>query len=259
MHKETLITIFLTFFTVLIVALAIFIVVIVLRYHRRQTLHAESLRNIAVQHQNELLQTQIEIQEQTFGNIARDIHDNVGQKLSLAKLHLVNAIAVAPAPMPELQDAMDIIGNSLEDLRGLSRTLSSDLVLHNGFVFALSSEIEKLQRLNLFTITQQVNGEAIFMDGDRELTLFRMVQELLQNIIKHAAASKVAIVLLYEPGWLTIQVIDNGKGFNVAEQFIGQGMHNLKKRSSILQGELSFTSQAGLGTTCTIKIPTHLP
>jgi two-component system, NarL family, sensor kinase len=251
---EELIFRFIIIFTVLFVLLSCFITYIIYRYKQKQNAHQQAMQSIKVAHDNALLQAQLEMQEQTFVNIAREIHDNVGQKLSFVKLQLVT---LQGKGTQHLEEAIHTIGNSLIDLSDLSRTLHADALLSNGFIHAVDFEVKLLQKVYLFEIDLTVQGEAIFLIDKQELILYRIIQEALHNIVKHAAASVVHITIKFEPSSMNICIQDNGKGFDSNTIKKGQGLLNIKARVKMLNGEYSINSILQQGTSITINIPTH--
>jgi two-component system, NarL family, sensor kinase len=251
---EDIIFLFIIIFTFLFVLLSSFIIFIIYRYKQKQNVHLQAMQGIQAAHDKELLQAQLEMQEQTFANIAREIHDNVGQKLSYVKLQLVTLQGSGTA---HLQEAIDHISNSIIDLSDLSRTLHADALLSNGFIHAVEFEIKQLQKVYPFDVKLEVEGETIFLVDKQELILYRIIQETLHNILKHAEATEVRIVIQFAPTTICMRISDNGKGFDTSTTHKGQGLLNIKARVSMLGGEYSIHSILQRGTTITLNIPTH--
>ena len=245
--------------TILILLLITFISVIVYRYQQKQNAYFKNMEQLKIIHENALLLSHIEIQEQTFQNISREIHDNIGQKLSLAKLHLNTLYNSAPdIIILKIDESISLIGESIIDLSDISRSMSSEIILNNGLIKALEYESAQLQKSGLFNINLEVSGNMIFLDAKKELLLFRIVQEAIHNIIKHADASIISIKLHYNNSLLSLEIIDNGKGFtleNKSEQ--GIGILNMKKRADTLNGKCVITSQHGSGASIKIEIPIY--
>jgi signal transduction histidine kinase len=237
--------------------MAIFISVILYRYQQKQNLYYRDIESLKAKHENILLQSQLEIQEQTFQNISREIHDNIGQKLTLAKLHL-NTLDHQDLGKTKIRvnDVVEMISEAIKDLSDISRSMSSEVISNNGLLKALEFEIGQLQKPGIYRIKLTVTGEPVFFNSHSELVLFRIVQEAINNIIKHAEASSIEIHLLYEDDFLTLFITDNGKGFSSNEnREQGTGLINMQKRANMLKGECAINSQSGLGTTVNIKIP----
>jgi two-component system, NarL family, sensor kinase len=255
MYKtEQIIFLFIIIFSVLFLLLSGFIVFIIYRYKQKQNAHQQAMHATHITHENELLQARLEVQEQTFVNIAREIHDNVGQKLSFAKIQLVTLQAKGSAA---LQEPIDIIGSVMTDLSDLSRSLNADAMLANGLIHAVQFEVEQLQKTNLFAIDLVIKGETIFLVDKQEFIVYRIIQEALQNIVKHAAASEVHIVFTFEPTCLCVTVQDNGKGYDTTNKSKGQGLQNIKARAQLLGGLCTITSTINQGTIVTINLPIY--
>ena len=235
--------IFIIISVLLILALVVFITMIIYRYQQKQNAYFKDIEALKTSHQNTLLQSQLEIQEQTFQNISREIHDNIGQKLTLAKLHL-NTLNHADTGKTILQvnDSVTMISEAINDLSDLSRSMSSEILLNNGLIKALEFEAGQLIKSAKYKISFSTTGNPIFMDANTELVLFRIVQEALNNIIKHSDATAIDIELHYNCTFLTMTINDNGKGFNAYENRFGTGLLNMKKRADMLNGNLTIST-----------------
>jgi two-component system, NarL family, sensor kinase len=255
MHEtKQIIFLFIIIFTVLFLLLSSFIVFIVYRYKQKQNAHTQALQAIEASHENALLQAQLEMQEQTFVNISREIHDNVGQKLAFAKLQLVTLLGNGQA---ELDEPINIISKTIADLSDLSRTLNADALLANGFIHAVAFEVQQLQKVVDFIIELEVMGETVFLADKQELILYRIIQECLHNIVKHATPKAVNISIHFQPASMSISVEDDGKGFNTKLQQNGLGLRNIEERVKMLGGYCQIKSFLKIGTTVHINIPIH--
>lgn len=252
------IIVFIIVSVMLILGLAVFISTIIYRYQQKQNAYFKDIETLKISHENTLLQSQLEMQEQTFQNISREIHDNIGQKLSLAKLYIItlNFTDMQKARL-QVNDSVEIISKAITDLTDLSRSMSSEIYLNNGLIKALEFETEQLAKTGIYKINLSTTGQVAFMDTDAELVLFRMVQEVLNNMVKHADATAIDIILHYSIGLLTVQVSDNGKGFNTAETHPGTGLQNIKKRAALLKGNVIINSGKNIGTKIKIEIPLY--
>lgn len=252
------VAIFIIACSVLIAFLTGFITFIVYRYQQKQNAYFQTLEQLKISHENELLQSQIEIQEQTFSNISREIHDNIGQKLSLVKLHL-NTLQPSPDQPSNatISESIKMIGESILDLSDISRSLSSEIILNNGFINALEFEVNQLNKPGMYSIRLTVTGEPVFLEANTELILFRIIQEALHNIIKHAAATQILMDLYYREETLVLTIKDNGKGFVEEISSPKNGITNMTRRAKMLNGSCVVESAAGAGTTIHIEIPLY--
>lgn len=252
------VVIFIVTCTMLILLLTGFITFIIYRYQQKQNAYFISLEQLKARHENDMLKSRLEIQEQTFTNISREIHDNIGQKLTLAKLHL-NTLEFLDQNKIRLQidDSIAMIGEAINDLSDISRSMSSEIILNNGFIKALEFEVNQLNKPGLYGIKLSVTGETIFLDANKELVLFRITQEALNNIVKHAEASNICISLHYQKGNLLLEIRDDGRGFALESKKMGSGLVNMAKRAKMLNGICEITSRPDHGTAIKIEIPLY--
>ncbi len=251
------VVVFIILCSLLIIILVSFITFIVYRYQQKQNKYNKEMEEMKIVHENEMLLSQVEIQEQTFENISREIHDNIGQKLTLAKLQL-NTVNLNDGNniSEHLQDAVSMISEAIADLSDISRSMSSEIILNNGLIKALEFEVMQLNKSSVYRIDLVVNGNPVFFDSQKELVLFRIVQEALNNIMKHAAAREIRLSLDYRDNFVEMQICDDGKGFvNGAGTLKGTGISNMKRRAEMLNGNCTVYSMPGEGTKIKIEIP----
>lgn len=210
------------------------------------------------QHQQELLTIEMQVQEQTRKNLASDLHDNIGQLLSLTNVTIgsINVQETEKAAQ-KLEDVKQLVSRSIKELRQLSKIVHGELVLRDGLIAAIEQELNWLERGGYYQLVfVNDTAELITQYPDKDLFLYRLVQEALNNAIKHAHASKLDVVVSYKDHFLTLQVIDNGIGFDsTLTNNSGLGLSNMKKRVSILEGTLDISSSKESGTCITIVIP----
>ena len=136
-----------------------------------------------------LLQTQLEIQEQTLKTISQEIHDNIGQVLSLAKLNLSRMDINKQDQLKEkIADSKNLVSKAIQDLRDLARSMNTDNITAMGLAKALEYEVEMLRKTG-FVVSFDVNGNVVRQEPQKELILFRIIQEIFNNIIKHAEST----------------------------------------------------------------------
>ncbi len=244
--------------TILILAMAVFISIIVDRYQQSQNAHHRRIQDLKIAHDNSLLQTQLEIQEQTLQHIAREIHDNIGLSLTLAKLNL-NTLDLDGNnnSRSKLDDSIKMLSKSIEDLAGLSKSLNADYIAANGFLKAVENELQNIKKTGM-AAELLITGEPVFLEGQKELVLFRMVQEALNNIMKHASASSLNVTLHYNGDMLDILVSDDGKGLSLDDPKIkknGSGIANMQQRAKMINGKWHIQNNVKHGTTVIINIP----
>ncbi len=230
----------------------------VLEKQNSMLLQEQSLRN---EYEETILRTQLEIQEQTLKTISEEIHDNIGQALSLAKLKLNTLKYEQPDLLVEkINDSRDLVSKAIRDLRDLSRSLNTDSIASMGLVRAIELELE-LFRKSGFQTTLYTEGEVRKMEPQQELILFRIVQESLNNIIKHADAHNIRVTALYTANELDLQVEDDGKGAAPAEldmdgnSYKSLGLRNMHNRARMIGGTFAIHSVPGNGTIIKLNIP----
>ena len=208
--------------------------------------------------QQELLQAQIEMQEHTFNTISQEIHDNVGQVLSLAKLQLSIINQGETIDRSMVDDVKENIGKALTDLRDIARSLNTDRIQLMSLPETVSNELKRINRAGFINATIRLEGKEQIMQEHKKLIIFRIIQESLQNIIKHSKATNVNVLFFYDTAYLQIDVADNGIGFEIEKlnnNTTGLGLQNIISRAALIGGEATINSMLNKGTTITIKVP----
>jgi signal transduction histidine kinase len=213
-------------------------------------------------HSNQLLQTQLEIQEQTFKNISEEIHDNIGQVLSLVKLNINTMTLADPETLQEkIDDSRQLVTKAIQDLRGLSKSMNSDYLIETDLHEAISNEVEMLKRTKSLDVAFINKGTPYRLEDKQQLILIRIIQEALHNIIKHAAASKIEITMDFSKDSFSLKIRDDGRGFDVNNPVkasaagSGMGIRNMKSRARLIEAELTMDSIPGKGSTISVFLP----
>jgi len=238
-----------------------FLILYIGLYNKRKKRHLEEKEKMKRSFEEELVKSQMEVQEQTLQTIGSDIHDNVGQLLSLTKVTLstISMGAGSPKDQNKIDTALSLLGMSIKDLRQLASVVHAENLLKEGLEKAIENELAWLAKSDRFAITWQCAGERKAMQNpQKELIAFRLIQELLNNIIKHSDATEINFDFQYHDTEYEIQIRDNGIGFDVKQALAhsrGMGLNNLFKRAQMIGGELTLTSEEGKGTMAILKIP----
>lgn len=241
----------------LFAAFCAFIVAIIYRYQKKQNTYFKELEALKVAHEIALLQAQLEMQEQTFQNISREIHDNIGQKLTLAKLYLNTLTYInLDNTTTQVNNSVAKISDAINDLSDISRSMSSEIIIGDGLLKGIEFEVSQLQKSGMYEIDFTIVGEPVYLESKKELILFRIFQESINNIIKHASASKININVQFTDETMTLQIKDNGKGFKKTEKKNGMGFINIHDRTALLNGHFNVDSDE-TGTTLIIEISIH--
>jgi len=248
--------------TIVLVILLAFIVSFISMYRSRQMKHRLEMESVKEQYNQEILKTQLEIKEQTLKNISEEIHDNVGQVLSLAVLSL-SAIELddTEKAADKIESITKLVEKAVADLRNLSKTLDSDNIANLGLATIIKFEMDLLEKTGVYKTSFELNGEEKKLSGEKEIVLYRIIQESLNNIIKHAKASFIKIVLSFSDSQLNIEIADDGSGFervDVGERNIylnGAGIKNMQRRANLIGGCFDIKSVPSSGTTISLKVP----
>ena len=256
------IVIFLLVATAIILLMAGIVVTIILLYRKKQVSYEKDIESIKAEYEKAILNTQLEMQEQTFSDISREIHDNIGMSLTLAKLNL-NTLRQDDAAQSAFQvnSSIDLISKAINDLSDISKSLNADFIAEYGLINALAQEINKLKNTGLYEIIFDVAGNAIFLDSKKELVIFRIAQEALNNVLKHANAKKIMINLCYNNDCLDLSISDDGAGFipgnssEPTDKKKGSGLINMNKRARMLNGHWIINNGPGNGTIVKLTVP----
>ena len=252
---ESSILVLLIVFVTMLVVFGVFIVTIIYRYQKKQIAYFKEFEELKVKHHNTLLQSQLEVQEQTFQHIAREIHDNIGQKLTLAKLYLNTLSFVDMETVrSSVLDSLCLITESICSLSDISRSMGTEVLLNNGLVKGIELELEKLDKTGLYKCDFSISGTEVFLNANAEILIFRIMQECLNNFVKHATGEAISVHLVYLDSHLELIIKDNGKGFDTERRSEGSGLLNMKKRATMLNGTFIIES-SNKGSVITIKIP----
>lgn len=205
--------------------------------------------------QQQLLQTQLEIQEQTLKTISEEIHDNVGQVLSLAKLNLNT---FENNPEKKLADTKELISKAINDLRDLSRSMHGDRIAELGLQQSLADELQILQNSGEFETHVNISGQHYKLSPQQEMVIFRIVQEALNNAIKHAKAKNISLHINYQLQLFTLTVEDDGTGFDTIamQNKKGIGLKSMQNRAQLIGATCTLQSSDKKGTAITIELPT---
>lgn len=220
-----------------------FFILTLLFFHRqRQLQNKQKLEQIRIENEKTVLNLKNEVQQETLAHIGRELHDNIGQLLSLAKLNFQSL-------KPEKNSEGKLILNQIiKEVRDLSKTLNTDWVEDISLEKFIAQELVKLEDAGLCRTTFEYELGELSLTKDQKLVLMRVTQECLNNAIKHASPELIEIKVYQGEKRRVIRIIDTGKGFDVSQPSQGSGMTNLKKRMIAIEGEFKCVSSIGKGT-----------
>ena len=240
---------------VLLIA-ASFIFILLTYSNNRKKKFFQEKQNLQTIFNEQLLKSQLEMQEQTFNTISKEIHDNVGQVLSLAKVQ-INIMEERKAfDSTLLTDIKESIGKAMVDLRDIAKSLNSDRIKLSSLVEMTKHELQRIGRLGIKTFLF-IEGKEENIEEQKKLIILRIMQESLQNILKHAQTEKIDVFFYYSSNHFKMEIKDNGKGFdqNLIYKKEGFGLQNIISRAALIGGVGSINSIINQGTTVTIILP----
>jgi signal transduction histidine kinase len=241
---------------VLIVVCALIIIFFIVFQKRKNKLLLDKLEQQKI-FDEEISRTQSEIQEQTLKNIGWELHDNVGQLLSVASMQLsILGTQVSDEVKKSITETTDIVRESLKEVRSLSKSLNNEVILNIGFEKSITNELDRLKRMKFTSAELSVRGETLTLKNKKhEIIMFRILQEFFSNAVKYSEAKNLKVKLDYNKAHLLIEASDDGKGFNIETVEKGSGLLNMKSRAELINAKFDLTSQLGKGVILTIDYP----
>jgi two-component system, NarL family, sensor kinase len=201
-----------------------------------------------------LLKTQLEIQEETLKNVSEEIHDNVGQVLSLVKLNL-NTLHIGNED--KIIDTKHLVSKAIGDLRNLSRSMHGGRIADIGLQQSIADALLLIQNTGQFYTKLIVEGAAYKLEQHKEMVLFRIVQEATNNAVKYSKAASIKITITYLQDKFKLVIEDDGIGFNTGNLSAankGIGLSSMRDRAKLIGGEFSLISMLDKGTTITLLL-----
>ncbi len=241
------------FFILFIAAIITFIK----QYKLKKKEHNAMLQFQKQEYQKELLATQLEVQQQTMQHIGREIHDNIGQKLTLASLYTQQLAYENKAPQinESIENISTIINQSLSELRELSKSLTDNTIEKTVISELLKLESDKINDLKICKVSFKNSTSDLQLSYQTKTVLLRITQEFIQNSIKHSQCKNISILFSASSSFAKLELQDDGKGFEIDKnKSNGIGLNNMKKRAEIINCIYNFESNKN-GTKLTIEIP----
>ena len=233
--------------------------------HRQQLarqqdeLQSQRIRELEKDRQLVAVDSLLKGQEEERSRLAKDLHDGLGGLLSGVKFSLTNMkdnLIVTPDNMAVFERSLDMIDTSIRELRRVAHNMMPEMLVNHGLDEALKEYCNSINATKLLSVRYQSFGMVTRIDSSKEIIIYRIIQELLNNVVKHAAASEALVQLIKEGSRLSIEVEDNGKGIDesILEKNKGAGWTNIRSRVDYLQGQLDIKSDQGKGTSVNIEI-----
>lgn len=229
--------------------------------YKREKLKKERQMQAELMKQQELaVKAVIEAEENERERIAKDLHDGVGQMMSAAKMNLSAFESELPAGNTEqkmaFQKIITLVDESCREVRTVSHIMMPNALLKNSLATAIRDFVDKLTNKNL-QVHVYTEGLDERLDSNVETVLYRIVQECVNNAMKHAGATTLDISLIRDKDGISGTIEDNGKGFDTSdkEKFAGIGLRNIISRIEYLKGTVDFDSAPGRGTVVALHVP----
>jgi signal transduction histidine kinase len=206
-----------------------------------------------VEHQRQIARATINTQEKERSEIGKELHDNVNQILASAKLFLSSPFMESEERERFSNKAMEHINMAIEEIRKLSRSLVSPSTADLGIIETINDMIGDIKMVQKVEVCFNDGGiDESKLDYGLKLTIYRIVQEQMNNILKYANASKIGITIQEQGKKLSLTITDNGKGFDLVMKRKGIGLNNIINRADVFNGKVDIQTAPGQG--CVLQV-----
>jgi len=230
------------------VAITIFIA------NRQRITQAVKMAQMQRDYEREMRAVQNEVQEETLVNVSRELHDNIGQLMTFMHIQLEQKKMMHPEMAGVLGPIHETLGKATQEVRSLGRSLNSDLLEQNGLMHTITAEVARFRQLNHFKVAWTHDGAEPGLGKDQRLMAFRIFQEIMGNMLKHAQAAHINVSMTGKDSF-TMVIRDDGKGFDVDAAMkagTGSGLRNIIKRAGLAELNCSIVSEKGKGSIFTL-------
>jgi signal transduction histidine kinase len=248
--------------TLLIFIFACAVIYFLFLFQQKRYRHQQEVLELREAFNQTLLQSKLEIQEQTLDHISKELHANFSHLVSLININLTEILPQSSSETKEnILETKSLAKQLLSELKALSASLNTDHIMHIGFAKALENELARIGKLKKCEITFTKMGLEYKLSAEHEIILFRLCQEVLNNIIKYAKAKSVVAVLNYTVDSFDLTIIDDGIGFDTEQadrqsaEKESTGLLNIKKRAKLINADIDIQSKTDKGTQVTISVP----
>ncbi|OAQ37929.1 hypothetical protein A5893_16285 [Pedobacter psychrophilus] len=237
------------FVTIAFAALGVFVLILLFTYQKKYIKHLKEQDRLKLENERNILNAQLEVKEQTLKDTGADLHDNVGQLLSLVKLQL------AHQKDEKTKYTRELVQNAIDEVRELSHRLNLEWAKDTNLYDLLELEYKKLEKPGFFILKNHLTIQDLELSNNKKIIILRCVQEAIQNIIKYADANEITFFGETQKQALIIKIVDNGLGFDVERTKKSAGLTNMASRMKTIGGEFKINSDFGSGTTCEFMLP----
>jgi two-component system NarL family sensor kinase len=246
--------------TVAMLVLAGFIILFVVFYQKKMIQEQLKRQQLELDFQQKMMEATLESEENERRRLAGDLHDSVGGMLSTIRVGLTTIAKKLPDPQI-MEHPKQMLDDTLTSVRRISLDLMPSTLEKFGLIAALREICERFQSAALIPVSFIEHGETTSMGPKGELKVFRIVQELINNAIKHAQASEINVTVSAASAQLIISVEDDGIGFDPSlkhsgtQNGSGLGLYNMENRARLLNATLDFDKQRKKGSKITVTVP----
>lgn len=244
--------------SLLLTLFAFFLIAYLLVQKRKQNRYQLEKQKMIFDHQNSILRTKIEEHENTMDQISKELHDNVKSVLGFAQMSMykIADLATGDEQAVMIDKTNTIIGNVIDELHNISHSLNANFVKNIGLGDTISKDLENIRLSKNVTYTVDVNGDPETLPPEKEIHIYRIAQEAIQNCIKHAQATNIDFSVDYKPGNFVMKIKDNGTGFDKNKVYAmkGLGFLNMFQRARYVHGVLDIQSAPRQGSTVILTI-----
>jgi two-component system, NarL family, sensor kinase len=235
------------------------IIIFVVFYQKRMIKEQMNRQVLEYEHQQKMLQAELESQETERRRLAADLHDSIGGMLSTIRVGMSTMARLLPDPQ-SMDQTKQMLDDTINSVRRISRDLMPSILEKFGLIHALTELCERFQNTSKIRIDFVEEGTFESMEKNRQLMIFRIVQELLNNAVKHAQATHITVKLtIGDP--LFVEVEDNGVGFDAdaikrdLQGGKGLGLFNIENRARLLGGKIEYLKPVKHGSKTVLTIP----
>ncbi len=258
-HNDIFVAIIIATLTIILLILGMMAVILV--SGRQRARQQAQLIQTKLDFEKELRQVETEVSEHILSQFGQELHDNIGQLLTAMHIQIENQRIDHPQLAEGLKPISIYLDEVTQQLRLLSRTFNNDYLSHIGLFAAIQTEVDRLRVLKRFEVIYSGATGSSNLGKNQELMVFRILQEIIQNALRHASASNFQIEINNPNSAFELRVSDNGKGFQLQETLASQkasGLRNIIKRARLAGMDCIIQSEPGKGSLFILKKITTL-
>ena len=239
--------------TIVFIFISSGIVFLIYTYYKTKQQHLHDKQQAELLLIKELNRTKIEIQDETLTYIGRELHDNIGQLLTVSKIHS-NSLLKEIADNKKLIALDSALEKTMLEVKALSKSLDSSRIENFGLQNEIANEVEQINKLQHCQVDFDYQGKIQF-STDCAIMLYRIIQEFLSNAVKYSQCRKILIQIHCNPTSIMVTLHDDGHGFDISKIEKGSGLINMERRANLLNAsDFFFDTQLGAGTTLSFTI-----